>query len=344
MSKCVFIGSFLLALLFQGAWWGSEGVYDAQIWGEQPHHMLAGDPEQFNAAAAYGHPGGPIIYGAYLASFATGAAPSASLLIALTVLASAAIALIALISYRLWGRWQWSALLTVLFAAHPLYTQATPPSALAALLAVSLVLLAIIAYREPSLRLMLLWGALAGLLVSTRADIGGALALVLGLALLGAAGARKLALAALAAFAVFVAFDPFTWFMPVQHVHDLVFKAYYHYALIPENPLPLLQALMIGVFALVSIVLGSVAAGTRRLPVPLPIFLALLGLTFVLVPVLLTAQYQAPRYFMPLVFIWEALLLAFVAALAEKRHTLYVVATGALLAAYPLAHFAARFL
>lgn len=340
----VFVASLLTTLLIQGVWWGSEGVYDAQIWGEQPHHMLSGSPEQFNAAAAYGHPGGPIIYGAYAASLMTGADPSTSLVFALTALASLAIALIAALAYRVWDRWQWSAVLTVLFAAHPLYTQATPPSVLASLLAVSLLLLAILAYREPSGRMLLLWGALAGLLIATRADIGGALTLALSLALIARAGVRKLGLAAVSAAAVFVAFDPFMWFMPAQHLQDLVFKAYYHYALIPEMPLPASTALMISAFALVSVGLGVVAMRMRKLPIPPPIFLALLALTLVLVPILLTAQYQAPRYFMPLIFLWEALLLSFVAALGEGRGRGYLIATGFLLAAYPLAHFAARFL
>lgn len=127
-------------------------------------------------------------------------------------------------------------------------------------------------------------------------------------------GLKKALLAGTTSLYFFALFDPFMWFMPVQHLKDLFYKIFYHYEQYPFSSLPLDKIIDIGFLTgvgVISFIVLYVARKEHRLSVPPYFGWALVFVTVLLYGVFLTANYKAPRYFMPTSFMWELLLSLF---------------------------------
>ena len=144
---------------------------------------------------------------------------------------------------------------------------------------------------------------------------------------------------------VFIAADPFMWFMPMQHLKDLVYKAVFHYAEFHSTHLNLVTLLAISSLTIISICLAlSYLLSSKKLGSPLPraFILTLLPATLVLYVIFMTARSQGVRYYMPIIFIWEVLLPLFLFALAEKmgkRKKTFKIYFLLLLCSYPVILF-----
>ena len=104
---------------------------------------------------------------------------------------------------------------------------------------------------------------------------------------------------------------------------DLVEKAAYHYAEFEPYHIPLATVLNISSFLIVSMVLSfCFLLLQKKLPQVLPFgFLyALYILTAIVYATFLTAHYQATRYFLPIIFIWETFLPLFLFSLIGEIH------------------------
>lgn len=167
-------------------------------------------------------------------------------------------------------------------------------------------------HREtPALQAGLLLGGSAGACIATRTDIGvfGFSIFLIFLLLVKRLSLRGAVIAIVTTTGVFVLLDPFMWFMPLEHIGDLIYKVTYHYADIAQAHVTITSLLHIATLSLMSIALCIYFLfAKRKEPLPRPFVFVLLGMSVVWVSIFLTAHSQAERYFLPILFAWEVLL------------------------------------
>lgn len=303
----------LLAISIQAGRLFRVPVYDQHVWSDHAGFVRTGDARQFETMMAYGHPGGPLVTGGIAVQALPGISDYHAFTLLLSVLNGLAVAAICAVCFALRRNVWWGAGAFLALSLHGSFAEGTPPSLLAAYLSTLLAVLTLYWYERPERRaLVWSWAAVAGLLISTRFDVGVFFIGIFGILLLTRVPWQKLLGAGGVILLIFVATDPFFWFMPVQHAQDLLFKVFYHYAEFPiPTALPLPLVLQFSAFGLLSVALAlTMILFRRRLGtvLPLPYLGVLLGATAVLYAVYLTAVYQAERYFLPILFIWETLL------------------------------------
>lgn len=321
----LFAVAFLVACLGQGFVFFNVGILDEAFWSSQARYVEAGSPEQYNAAHAYGHPGGPVILGTIAVHHLAGISYETALPVFLTLFNSIVIATIATLCRRLRPDCLWWLPVVGTLSLDKLYAVSTPTSAVVGPLLVLLTLLTlqiverIGEHGAESWRWLAGWSLVAGLAVATRFDIGSITTLFLFAVLMSGLGTtlhwRQLAGIAAAAFAVFVACDPYMWYMPVQHVGDLLGRMVlnYRYATPASTPAKLepMHVLSFSGLALMGMLLTILAQATLRSGIerlPRWFVLCLASLTVLLYCVYLSARCPAVRYFIPIVFIWQAFL------------------------------------
>lgn len=306
---------------------------DAQMWADQTQYVLEGNPGQFNFDNAYGHPGTTIVMGtASLHGLLK--LPFLDALYSFMALSSMVLVILSMgLSYKLWQNKYWAVALGFILIGQKSYEYATPPSIIGSLLAVNLALMTLLIIqdgRKPNWT----WGLLAGLLIATRFDIGTALAgaflFVVFLRVRWKATLKLLTIS----ISVFILADNFMWTMPIQHLKDLVYKIVYHYSEYPAVfKVAWLELAKFYFPALVSIAIGIVFVTLRKRfvpPFPVYFIVALLGLTFGLGTVFLTAKYQSIRYFLPLNLIWQMILPVLVFSFISQFYKLSIVARSRL--------------
>lgn len=324
-------------------------MYDLRIWGNQAHYLQTGDPRQFDGAAAYGHPGGTLIIGTTLIKNVADVSYEEALTLFLALADALVIVLICRISFALRRNGWWVAAIFSFLTLNPLYTESTPPSSLASLLVVLLAALSLLfLYERKALvgwRHAALWGLVAGCACATRIDSGALASLIFGTLLLRHLGIRFALLAATSAALVFTTLDPFMWFMPLQHLYDMIVKVYLHMAVISLEHPPLSYLLTQMGFALLGGLFGLLYLGVPGLRsfIPRAFLVALLVLSALVIAVYANAHNQGVRYLQPLAFLWEWLLPLLIAHLVQQLHgplkrPAYVGTLG-LLCTYPILIF-----
>ena len=317
ITRSLFVGAFCVACLGQGFVFFNIGILDKAFWSDQARFVEAGNPEQYNAAHAYGHPGGPVILGTIAVHHLAGISYETALPVFLTLFNSIVIATIATLCCRLRPDSLWWLPVVGTLSVDKLYAVSTPTSAVAGPLLVLLTLLTlwIVAHKVVSWRWLAGWSLVAGLAVATRFDIGSITTLCLFAVLTSVLGTtarwRQLAGLAVAAFVVFVICDPYMWYMPVRHVGDLLGKATLHHQTFARNRLDLGEVASLSSLAFLGLaftLLAQAAPGVARNKLPAVFVGALLALTVALYGIFLSASYQAVHYFIPIVFIWQAFL------------------------------------
>ena len=313
--------AFLTACLGQGFVFFNVGILDEAFWADQARYVEAGSPEQYNAAHAYGHPGGPVILGTIAVHHLAGLSYETALPVFLTLFNSITIAAIATLCCRLRPGSLWWLPVVGTLSVDKLYAVSTPTSAVVGPLLVLLTLvtlritLGMLEQEKVSWRWLAGWSLVAGLAVATRFDIGSITTLCLFAVLMSGLGTnlrwRQLFGMAMAAFAAFVICDPYMWYMPVQHVGDLLGKAALHHQAFARNRLDLGEVASLSSLAFLGLaftLLAQAVPGVARKKLPAVFVWALLALTVALYGIFLSASYQAARYFIPIVFIWQAFL------------------------------------
>jgi hypothetical protein len=308
----LFLGAFAIAcagLTF--IFYNPASLIDEGLWAHQAEWVSQGALEEFDLRKAYGHPGGPLIE-ASIALHALGLPYETALALFEVVAGALLIAGVVTLAYLLRGSALWSAGALGVLLLDPIYLDSSPPSYLATLLGAFLALYTLWLYErreEPAARVLLLWSAAAGALAATRADIGGVLVVTFALLLWLRYGARLTASLLVLAFAAFFIFDPFMWFMPVAHVHDIFTKMAVHYtgSLVTGHDY-VSGILSFAARALGAILLALLLMARRQLPLPPAFIVALLGATVLVCLILFTSGFDVTRYFMPLIFIWELFL------------------------------------
>ena len=313
MAHYLSVAVFLVACLGQGFVFFNIGILDEAFWSDQARYVEAGSPEQYDATRAYGHPGGPVILGTIAVHHAAGISYETALPVFLTLFNSIVIATIATLCCRLRPDSLWWLPVVGTLSVDKLYAVSTPTSAVVGplLVLLSLVTLRIVEQEKVSWRWLAGWSIVAGLAVATRFDIGSITTAFLFGVLPTNLRWRQLAGLAAAVFAVFVVCDPYMWFMPVQHVGDLLGKAALHHQTFARNRLDPGEVVSLSSLAFLGLaftLLTQAAPGAVRKRLS-PVFVwALVALTVALYGIFLSASYQAVRYFIPMVFIWQVFL------------------------------------
>jgi len=312
-TSYLFAGAFLVACLGQGFVYFNVGILDEAIWADQARYVETGSPEQYDPTRAYGHPGGPVILGTIAIHHVAGIAYETALPVFLTVFNSLVIAAIATLCHRLRPDSLWWLPVLGSLAVDKLYAVSTPTSAVVGPLLVLLTLLTlrILEQGAVSWRRLAGWSLVAGLAVATRFDIGSiTTAFLCGVLATNLRWWQLTGLAA-AAFAVFVVCDPYMCSMPIRHVGDLLGKAALHHQTFSRNRLDPGEVASLSSLAFLGLaftLLTQTAPGAVRNKLPAVFVGALLALTVALYGIFLSASYQAVRYFIPIVFIWQAFL------------------------------------
>lgn len=301
---------FVIALCLQGVLWSRNAVVDIGIWAHQGEWLMSGNPEVFDFGKAYAHPGGTVVEGVLLLSM-LGVSGETAVTVLISMFNAVVITLCVWLCHQLRRDWWWTTAVILILSLHTLYLIATPTTALAAPLVVLLCLSTIALYEkkwQPSAFALAGWGAIVGLAVATRADIGVFSSACFGALLLTVLPWTRLLFAAAVALAIFVIANPFMWFMPVQHMYDLIHKITWHYADFAPSRLSFVGVLQLTLTSWISMSMAAVLWWKNVHVIPTRVLVVLYAMTAILFTVFLTSQYQAARYFMPIVFIWDVLL------------------------------------
>ena len=317
MTRSLFTAAFLVACLGQGFVFFNVGILDEAFWADQARYVEVGSPEQYNPAHAYGHPGGPVILGTIAVHHLAGSSYETARPVFLTLFNSIVIAAIATLCCRLRPDSLWWLPVLGMLSVDKLYAVSTPTSAVVGplLVLLTLVTLRIVEQEKVSWWWLAGWSLVAGLAVATRFDVGSITTLFLFGVLMTTLRRRQLAVIAVAAFAVFVACDPYMWYMPVHHVGDLIGRLILNYrhstpASTPATlePLHVVSFSALAFLGMMLSIFGQTKVFPYRRTIPRQLVLALVPLTVLLYGVYLSARCPAVRYFIPIVFIWQAFL------------------------------------
>jgi len=289
---------------------------DVGMWAQQAEYVITKNPKQFDFAVAYAHPGATIIDGVALTHFLFGLPYSQAIIYFLSFADALIIAFMVVLCYQITPKtWWWMGTLA-LFTVNYMNDFATPTTAVSSLL-VALLLLVTLRFR------FWWWAIVAGLALATRVDIG--LFIVgLGLYLSTRLSLQKVVLLAFGVFFVFCLVNPYMWYMPVQHLKDLLYKMTWHYTEFTPSFLSIYEVVLVSGLAIVSLFLAGGIIWQKKqvkLLIPLALFLSLIFVTVIGIGVIVTSSYQASRYLTPYVSIWELLLPLFLFTLAKQtRH------------------------
>ena len=325
-SQIIFFSVFIVSFIFLCLRWNSYIMVDSGMWAAQSHYFFQGDSREFDFLNAYGHPGGPIIEGTIVIHKLFNTSYLFSEFVFIILICSIFIAGICTICFllnkdKLW----WIAVLSTLLFSW-LYQYGTPPSIISTLIVSFLCLLTLYLYErnEYSSLPLLLWGITAGMSVATRADIGSIVFISFIFILFKKIDWGKIKILLITSFLSFFLFDPFMWFMPIQHLTDLLYKVIYHYSDFSINHLSVLSVFSISTITFIGIILALLFLLSPQklnfLPLPRVFLWTLIVTTVVLYGIFLSSNFQAQRYFLPIIFIWEILFPLLFFSLIDKMN------------------------
>lgn len=326
--------SLCLSTVAQFTIWDNFDVSDVVMWSTQAEAMYEGDSIQYDIRAAYAHPGTPILLGTIALAEGVGLPYRTALILWMSVCGAIALTASAWLAYALRKNVVWSVALVGVLTLHRIFFWTTPPSHLASILCVLLFMYSWYVYEKSSVswRAFALWGILSGILVATRFDIGVAVSVLCAALLIPKYTLKRAILGGGVALATFWIINPYMWYMPLSHIRSLFGKIFWHYTDFEPSHLPLKTILLslYGVACTWFVLLFISLVRRRNLAVmpPIPVYvLGVLGVgTVVLLTIYVSADYQAIRYFQPLVYMWEAFLPLCLFALISNRALQWLVA------------------
>ncbi|HEY6839258.1 MAG TPA: hypothetical protein VI389_10980 [Geobacteraceae bacterium] len=315
-ARSIFWKVFLFAFIIQLVR-NSIFLTDHGMWASQLRFFLTNDPRQFNFFAGYGHPGTTLISLGSVFHVLFGVSYSNALTLSLTVIISGATAACAVLCYVLQPQSLWWFTTAFILTLSRFYVKATPPTATVTALTVLVALASCWLWKQDgkvSLWLYFLWGVLLGLSFSTRFDVTILVGAPLLLLLTLRTGARVIGPVLSGGLMGFFVSDPYLWFMPLQHIKDLIHNLLIHssrnagsYGRLSISWLEWAHGTFL---AAISIALFVYLQARRRLKnsVPPQVLLVLLGCTLVTLTLLIISKVQAMRYMYPLIMSWEVFL------------------------------------
>ena len=314
MAKYIFVILSVLSMVLIGLKLHRGDFVDGGMWADQATFFLTKNPELYDFRQAYGHPGGPVIEAEIAIHTLTGIKNEDADIWFLSIFGGILIGGICTLCYILRRNVLWSVAVFGLLTLNPLFSESTPPSILVAYLLTFLIIFTLYLLEGERLnwKTGLLWSVIAGMAVATRTDVASVTTATLGILLIIHYNYRKVAALAAASIAFFCLFDPFMWYMPIKHVQDLLYKVIFHYSDFPQpNQLSLMDVSQLSALAAASLALAWLTIAFRRKlksPYPVSFVIGITVLTILEYTIFLTSAYQADRYFLPIVCIWQVLL------------------------------------
>jgi hypothetical protein len=298
---------FIACLLVQGWVWMNYWPLDHEIWVDGVHRYAGGRvPGDEHVVDQY--PATTILIPAG-ALAAAGLTEDRALRLTMAFLISVVAALTASAAVLLRPATWWWVIVAWLLVFQPLYTLATPPSALLAPLAALFALLVLLArergdYSLPALARI---GICGGAMLATRIDMS---AVFVAAATLYLGSRRAAALWALPLFAAlsFLVFDPYFLFSPIEQVLGIVDRIMFHAEHLDKTD-AVESITYASVFGVVSLALAGVLLSSRRLlSLPRDFALLLIAVSSCITVVLFVSKHHPPWLFYPAFLVWELLL------------------------------------
>ena len=309
----IFVSVFIYGFIVQLLWVSPSETLDKLMWTNQIQYFLTQDPRMFDFYAAYAHPGTTLVALGSLLHILLEISYRQALLLSMSLLIAGASAACAVICARLCpgSLWWVATAFTLLFSRFHICS--TPPTSVVLPFLVLIVLVTWDLVVKPPSSLFgrcFLWGGVVGVSAATRVDATALFGVPMLMIVLVHYGWRILLPIAVGVSLSFYVCDPFLWFMPMQHLADLLHKFSIHYEgyLLPST-ISVEEWLLTIPLALVSFIWFAVIT-VRKTPsqvVPPRIIWALLVLTILALWVILTSSYQSIRYIYPLLIVWEVL-------------------------------------
>ena len=323
IEKKIFWGTLLIGFVLQTLL-RVTGIFhlDHLMWSSQIQYYLSHDIREFDFYTAYGHPGGTVIELGVLFSLIPGCSYNIALAIGISLLIATATAGCTVLCFVLHRNtyWWFAAACTLLI--NRMYLNATPPTAGVMPLIVFIILFAWWLWEtdvKHLRRLHFLLGAVMGIAAATRLDCSLLVNTSVFIMLCYRYG-RKVALPTISGAVIgFIGADPFMWFMPVQHIQDLIHKFTMHYAHFrreKDDPVFFADALWLSAMS----VIFWLILLRQRLKVrviPLPVMMTTSGISVIAIAVIFLSKFGTARYLFPLIIVWEVYLPLFIIKLLD---------------------------
>lgn len=314
---------FIIVFVFQYFFWNTLSFYDDTMWAKQAQDVLTANPERFNPATAYGHPGGPIIEGVIILQKITNLSYLQTLYLFLALAGSMCIVITSYFCHKLTQGYTWPVSTVLILTINSIYPYGTPPSILASLLVVFLAIYTLYLSRKTiSNKLIIFWSILSGILIATRFDIGTIMTCCFWVLLVPRVTKKQILLTICIPLITFIICDPFMWSMPIKHIQDILSKVLYHYNEFTPTHLSFISVVSISGLTFTSMLIGLYMVLFKRKDFALfskKFLLLLLFITVTLFYIFLNSHYQTQRYFMPLLLLWEVFLPFFIYSLIQKN-------------------------
>lgn len=285
---------------------------DDNLWTDQIRYVLSHDPKQFDLFGCYGHPGTTIIELASMFHLIGGISYRVSLVLSESVLIAVSTALCSVYCYLISPGSLWWLATALTLSLNRLYLNATPTTAVVMPFITLIVLASWWLYcKEQISKQYFYWGAVVGMAAATRIDVS----LLIGMSMLVLIwfkhGHRAVLPMLLATGFFFILSNPYMWFMPMQHIADLMQKFTMHYTHFTRASSIDLEELFNTLWLTAICLIWSLFFIFRRQRieiVPTPLFVVFFSVSFLALSVVLSSRFQAARYLFPVCTVWEVIL------------------------------------
>ncbi|HJV34830.1 hypothetical protein [Geomonas sp.] len=298
-------------------------IADGEMWAHEIFFLLTRNPAALNFNAAYGHPGTTLLELGSLLHLVSGLSYYPALAFSTAFLVAVLTAACSALCYLLKPRSLWWFTTAFILTFSRFYIDATPPVAVVMPFMTLFVLLSCWLWKQEvtaARRFCILFGILIGLSAATRLDVTLFVACPLFALFCYRTGLRSPLPGVAGGVAAFFASNPFLWFMPFQHLKDLLHKFTYHYAQYNASTSLTLSEWLYAVPLSVLAIIWSLLLLRRQNQegsLAKEVLLTYGALTVVAVGFLISSKFQAVRYLYPFLIVWEVILAHFVLEMTE---------------------------
>lgn len=316
-TQKIFCGTFVFCLVVQIAMRNHYTFLDTAMWADQIKYFIIHDPRVFDYFAAYGHPGTTLVELGSLLNL-LGISYGNAIIICISTLVAGATAACSVLCYLLHKQSYWWLTTAVILSFNRFSLYSTPPTETVMPLIVLIVLVTWWVMEQENTksgRLFFLLGGIIGLSAATRLDVTLLVSVPMAMLIWYRCGQNAILYLSSGVGISFFLADPFLWFMPVQHLSDLVHKFTLHHDQFDRHQtIKIISFAHACTLAAVTIVWSCILLVQRRLSlvVPTQIIAVYFGLSVIGFVIVLSSTFQAIRYLYPVIIVWEILLPLFV--------------------------------
>lgn len=317
-AQYIFYGIFLFSFAVQLAMRKQYIFLDTAMWADQIKYFLTNDPRVFDYYAAYGHPGTTLIVLGSLLNLIFGFSYNTAIIISISTLVAGTTAACSVLCFLLYQRLYWWLTTAIMLTFNRLSMYSTPPTEAVMPFIVLIVLATWWTLEQkhtiPKRRFFIL-GCIFGLSAATRLDVSLLVCIPMAILIMYRQGQKPALLLSIGVGTSFFLANPFLWFMPLQHLSDLIHKFTLHHNLFDRHQvIETINYMHASPLAIVSVLCAYILLCQRRLSpiIPSQIIIVYSGISVIGLIMVISSTFQAIRYLYPLIIVWEILLPLFV--------------------------------